>query len=130
MDPILSQMNPVNIFPFYASTTHLNFILPSMPRSSEWSLSFVFSDKNFVCIPLFSHGSYIPRVSLLHDLITLKILAKGKINEALHYAVFSGLLPLPFSLSQVEIFSQHLLSNTLTPSSLKRRTRSLTKSKR
>jgi hypothetical protein len=40
---ILSEMHPVHIFPLYLSTIKSIIILPSKPRSSEWSLSFRFS---------------------------------------------------------------------------------------
>jgi hypothetical protein len=40
--PILSQMNPVQIFPPYIPTIHSNIILPSTPKSFTWSLPFRF----------------------------------------------------------------------------------------
>jgi hypothetical protein len=52
---VLSQMNPVHTFPPYSSKIHSNIILPSTPRSSEWSLPFRFSSKNYVSI---SHLAY------------------------------------------------------------------------
>jgi hypothetical protein len=42
--PILSQINPVHTFPSYFPTIHSNIILQFMPRSSEWSHPFRFSD--------------------------------------------------------------------------------------
>jgi hypothetical protein len=37
--PILSQMNPVHTFSSYFSNIHSYIIFPSIPRSSEWSLT-------------------------------------------------------------------------------------------
>jgi hypothetical protein len=48
--PILGQMNPVQTFPPYFSKTRHNSILPSTPRSSNWSLPFRFWSQNFVYI--------------------------------------------------------------------------------
>jgi hypothetical protein len=38
----------------------VNIILPSMPRSSEWSLSFRLSNQNFVHISHLPHACYMP----------------------------------------------------------------------
>jgi len=38
--PIHSQINPVQVPPSYFFQIHFNIILPSMPRISNWSLSF------------------------------------------------------------------------------------------
>jgi hypothetical protein len=40
LDPILSQLNPICPIDTYLPKVHLNFILPPMPRSSQWSLAF------------------------------------------------------------------------------------------
>jgi hypothetical protein len=42
--------------PPYFSEIHYNIILPSTPRSSEWSLSFGFSYQDFVYISHLSHA--------------------------------------------------------------------------
>jgi hypothetical protein len=47
---ILTQMNSVHIFPLYFPKIHFNIIFLSTPTSSEWSLPFSFSDKEFVRI--------------------------------------------------------------------------------
>jgi hypothetical protein len=47
--PVMSQMNPVHKFLPYFPKIHSNTIFLSTPRSSEWSLSFKFSNQNFVC---------------------------------------------------------------------------------
>jgi len=44
--------------------THSNIILPFIPRTSEWSLPFRFSDQNVVCISHLSHACYM--LSLSH----------------------------------------------------------------
>jgi hypothetical protein len=40
--PILRQMHPVHTFPYYFPKIHSNIILPSMPKSSEycWTLMY------------------------------------------------------------------------------------------
>jgi hypothetical protein len=60
--PVLSQMHPVHIFPRYFSEIHSN-ILSSTPRSSEWSLSFRFSNQNILRISRIPHACYMPRQS-------------------------------------------------------------------
>jgi hypothetical protein len=62
---MLSQMNPVHIFPPCISKVHY-IILTSTPWSSEWSFPFMFSDLNCVYISHFTHACYITR--LLHSL--------------------------------------------------------------
>jgi hypothetical protein len=42
---ILSQMNPLYTFRPYFLNIHFNIILPSMTRSSKWSISFRSSDR-------------------------------------------------------------------------------------
>jgi len=57
--PILCQTNPVHNFSFYFPKIHPIIILPSMPRSSKWSLPFRFSNKKFVCISHPFHVCYM-----------------------------------------------------------------------
>jgi hypothetical protein len=40
LDPILSQLNPVRPIDPYLPKVQFNVILPSTPRSSQWSLAF------------------------------------------------------------------------------------------
>jgi hypothetical protein len=46
--PLHSQMNPDHNFRPYFSNIQCNIILPPMPRSTEWFLSFRFSYQNFI----------------------------------------------------------------------------------
>jgi hypothetical protein len=61
-DIFLWQMNPDN-FPPYFSKILSNIILPSTPRTSDWSLPFKFSGQNVVCISHLSHACYVPHQS-------------------------------------------------------------------
>jgi hypothetical protein len=56
--PILSQINLMPAFPLYLFKIHSNILLLSMLWSSQWSLSFRFSDQN-VCISHHSCACYI-----------------------------------------------------------------------
>jgi len=40
--PILNQLDPVHTPTYHFMKIHLNIIIPLMPRSSNWSLSFKF----------------------------------------------------------------------------------------
>jgi len=53
-----------------------SIILPSTPRSSEWSLPVTFSDQNFVRISHFMRATY-PANLILLPLITLIIFGKA-----------------------------------------------------
>jgi hypothetical protein len=57
---IMSQMNPVHTFPPYFRKIHPNIILPSTPRSSEWSLPPKSFNQNIVGIYCISHACYMP----------------------------------------------------------------------
>jgi len=50
--PILSQINPLPTLQSNLFKIHFNIILPSMPKSSKWYLSFRFPHQNPVCISL------------------------------------------------------------------------------
>jgi len=58
--PILSQIHPVHSFQTYFPKIQSVISLPSTPVSSEWHISFRFSDRNFVSVPRLSHASYMP----------------------------------------------------------------------
>jgi len=57
--PILNQINPFHTLPPYFPQIHSNIILPTAPRSFEWSLKFRPSDKSFMCIYHLSHACYM-----------------------------------------------------------------------
>jgi len=60
---ILSQMNQIHAFSPCFPKIHYNIIYPSTRRSSEWSLTFMFSNQNIVCIFHLSHPYYMSRPS-------------------------------------------------------------------
>jgi hypothetical protein len=61
--PVLSHVHAVHTFPTFSPKIHTNFIFPSTPRSSEWSLPFRFSDTYIVCTSDFFHACYMSRLS-------------------------------------------------------------------
>jgi hypothetical protein len=62
---ILSQMNPIYIFPPYFPNVYSNIVLPDIASSSKISLSFRFSIQNIVRISYLSHACYMSRPSHL-----------------------------------------------------------------
>jgi len=56
-------MYSVHTFPPYVRKIHSNIIFLSMPRSSEWSLSFWILNQNFVHISHLSHAYYMTHQS-------------------------------------------------------------------
>jgi hypothetical protein len=62
---ILSQLNPVNIFPHFLPKIPSNIILPSTSTSSKLCLPFRFPDQHYLCISSLSHACYMlhPRVT-------------------------------------------------------------------
>ena len=59
--PILSQLDPIHTPTSHFLRIHLNIILPSMPRSSKWSLSHRNPHQNAVYASLLPHSCYMTR---------------------------------------------------------------------
>jgi hypothetical protein len=59
--PSLRQVKPFHTLPAYLPKIHPNPILPSTPRSSEWSLSFGLSHQNPAQFSPLSHACHMPR---------------------------------------------------------------------
>jgi hypothetical protein len=47
--PISTQLNPIHDLPPRFPKIHLNIILPSLPKSSEWCFPFMLSSQNLHC---------------------------------------------------------------------------------
>jgi len=115
--PIVSQMNPVNILP-YLPEVHRNIICPSTARSSEWSLSFRFSDQNVVYTPHLSHACYMPRPSYsppLNHINNILWSIRCTSYETPHCAVFSSLLPLHLTSRFSSVPCSHTPSTCVIP---------------
>jgi hypothetical protein len=79
---LLSQMNQVHTLPPYFSKIHFNIILPSTPRSFEWSSLQVFQTK--LCVHFSSSPCvlYAPPISFL--LISSSFLSEFKVGLQFH----------------------------------------------
>jgi len=101
---ILSQMHSVSTFPPYFTEIHSNVIFPFMPKPSQWSLPFGYSNQ-ILYAACFSHPI------LLH-LITL--ITSGDAYKLQNSSLYSCLQPLTTpSLLGPNIFLSMLFSNTL-----------------
>jgi hypothetical protein len=74
--PVLNHLQP------YFHKTCFNIILPSMPRSSDWSISFTLSNQIVVRISHLSHACYMPRPFVL-DFISNNIWWRVRTMELL-----------------------------------------------
>jgi len=90
---ILSQMNPVHTLPL--SFNIHSTIVPSTPRSSDWSLSYKIFNKNSVYISHLPIRATCPAHLIRLDLITLIIFVECISYEVFYNAVSSSLPPLP-----------------------------------
>jgi hypothetical protein len=75
LDPMLSQLNPVHPINPYLPKVQLNVILPPMPRSSWWSLTFRLPNQNPVNTSPLPHATCPAHLNLL-DLITPTIFSE------------------------------------------------------
>ena len=74
--PIRSQLDPVHIPTSQFLKIHLNIILPSAPRSPQWSLSLKFPHQNPVHASPVPHTRYMPV-----NLILLYFITQGILGE-------------------------------------------------
>ena len=110
--PILSQLDPLHSPTFHFLKIHLNIILPSMPVSPKWSLSFRFLHQNPVYASPVPHTHYLPHPSHSSWFITWRILGEEYIslNSSLYSFLHS---PVTSSLLGPNIILKTLFSNVL-----------------
>jgi len=60
-DRIPNQVNPLPTLPHHYCKIHFSIILPSLLRSSTWSLPLKFAEKYFILTSHLSHACYTPR---------------------------------------------------------------------
>jgi hypothetical protein len=106
--PILNQINPVHNLPPYFRKIHSNVMLPSLPRSSEWSLPFKYSYKKLVRVPITPMRSTWPSHLILPYLIRSSLCI-------LPHHLFSNTLNLCSSLCVTDQVSQfHKTTESVT----------------
>lgn len=106
--PIHSHMNPVHTLPWLFPKVNFNIILPSMPESSKWPLSFRLFSQSFVCTSYLSCALYVLHPSHPPWLY----LVKNAYYRASHSAFLSSLLSLHASYVRIILLST-LSDNTL-----------------
>jgi hypothetical protein len=77
-------MHPVHISPSYFSKIHSNIILPSKPRSSNWSPTIRFSDQNFLRI------SHLPMHATCPALCSSSLCSLLQRPATFHIAILRG----------------------------------------
>jgi hypothetical protein len=70
-------MPEVHTFPLHFTKIHSNIFFPFTPRSTDWLLTFRFSDQRFLCSSHLSHAYCMSRAFILLDLITLIIFCEA-----------------------------------------------------
>lgn len=89
---ILSQINPLQILPYYWFKIYFNIILLSICRSSKWSLLFRVSHKSLACILYDACISYVQPISSFLIWSPEKYFTRCTVHWTAHYAVVSSLL--------------------------------------
>lgn len=105
--PIHSQINPAHAPPSYFFQMHFNIILPSMPRISNWFLSFRQPYQNSVCIHLLSHLCHM--LHLPHSTLIILIMPDNEYKSqncingylGMHFDSGTGI---PLFLSSLALF--------------------------
>ena len=110
--PILSQLDSFHVPTSHFLKIYLNIILPSTPGSPKWSLSLKFPHQNPVYTYPLPHTCYMPRLPILLDFITRKML--GEEYRSLSSSLYSFLhILVTASLLGPNILLNTLFSNTL-----------------
>ena len=90
---ILRQTNPVHGLPSYFYVINFNIILPFMPMSFKWYLSFRFPNQNPVYVFLYSlYMPHAPPTSSPFSSSPRQYLVRRTNHETPHYIVSSSLL--------------------------------------
>jgi hypothetical protein len=108
MDPILKQINPINILKPYLRKIHFNIIISPTPRSSEWSLPFRLSNQNSICISHLTHACYMSHFFILDLTIIIIFREKYKLWSS---SLYNFLQP-PVTSSLLSPVSSALRSQT------------------
>jgi len=103
-------MNQMNALPYHVSKIWFNNILPFMPRSSKWSLSFRFHHQNPVCIPFLpTHATCSIHFTLVDLTIQIIFCENHKSSSSCNFLHF----PVTTHLGS-NVFLSTLFSNFIT----------------